>query len=79
MQSKNLKSKKEKVDPLYKKAIQIVSWYSVMSSSLLQRKLNISFEEAEKITEQLEKDGYVSKYDDTSKPRKVLIPKPIKS
>lgn len=61
-------------DEFYDQAVKIVVQYDRASSSLLQRKLQIGFNRAARLLEQLEENGIVEEgYG--SKPRKVLVSK----
>ena len=62
------------VDDLYDKAVFITIPNEMISASFLQRRLQIGFNRACRILEQLEQNGIVSS-EDGSKPRKVLIKK----
>lgn len=59
-------------DPLFENAVRIVCQYDRASSSLLQRRLQIGFNKAARILEQLEAAGVVGPADG-AKPREVLI------
>lgn len=58
-------------DPLYDKAISLISQFEYASASLLQRRLSIGYARAARLLDQLEAEGYVSPATG-SKPRKVL-------
>lgn len=62
-------------DPLFAEAVRIVCQYDRASSSLLQRRLQIGFNKAARILEQLESAGVVGPQDGP-KPREVLINNP---
>jgi len=62
------------VDDLYDRAVFIVLGNEEVSVSFLQRRLQIGFNRAARILEQLERNGIVSS-ENGSKPRKVLIKK----
>ena len=62
-------------DPLFAEAVKIVCQYDRASSSLLQRRLQIGFNKAARILEQLETAGVVGQQDG-AKPREVLISNP---
>lgn len=62
------------VDDLYDRAVFIVLGNEEVSVSFLQRRLQIGFNRAARILEQLERNGIVS-MENGSKPRKVLIKK----
>ena len=64
----------DEVDDLYDKALWMVLQHDRCSSSLLQRRLQIGFNRACRILEQLEENGIIEKRED-SVPRKVLITK----
>lgn len=61
-------------DELYEEAVKIVLQYDRASPSLLQRKLQIGFNRAARLIEQLEEKGVVDS-GDGSTPRKVLVSK----
>ena len=61
-------------DELYEEAVKIVLQYDRASSSLLQRKLQIGFNRAARLIEQLEEKGVIGP-GDGSTPRKVLVSK----
>lgn len=62
-------------DEFFEQAVRIVCQYDRASSSLLQRKLQIGFNRAARILEQLEEAGVVGA-GDGSKPRDVLVTDP---
>lgn len=62
-------------DELFAEAVRIVCQYDRASSSLLQRRLQIGFNRAARILEQLEQAGVVGP-GEGSKPREVLIKNP---
>jgi len=62
------------VDDLYDRAVFITLGYSQVTAALLQRRLQVGFNRAVRILEQLEHNGIVSS-EDGSKPRNVLIKK----
>lgn len=64
----------EHVDEFYEKAVMLVIQYDKASSSMLQRRLQIGFNRAARILEQLEKNGIVGP-GDGSEPREVLVNK----
>lgn len=64
----------EHVDEFYEKAVMLVIQYDRASASMLQRRLQIGFNRAARILEQMEKNGIVGA-GDGSEPRKVLINK----
>jgi S-DNA-T family DNA segregation ATPase FtsK/SpoIIIE len=61
-----------KVDPLYDKAVQIVAETQKVSTSMIQRRLNIGYNRAAKIVEMMEEDGVIGPSRGTT-PREVLI------
>lgn len=62
-------------DEYFEQAVRIVCQYDRASSSLLQRRLQIGFNRAARILEQLEEKGVVGP-GDGSKPREVLVKDP---
>ncbi len=64
----------DELDEFYDRAVMIAIQYDKVSSSLLQRKLQIGFNHAAKILEQLEENGIVGPAEGI-KPREVLISK----
>lgn len=62
----------EEVDALYPMAVQIVLEHKQASASILQRKLNISWNNASRLILHMEKDGVVSGFDGVH-PREILI------
>lgn len=64
----------DELDEFYDRAVMLVLQYDRASASLLQRKLQIGFNHAAKILEQLEENGIVGPGDGI-KPREVLISK----
>lgn len=58
-------------DPLFKKAVAIISQFDKASASLLQRRLSIGYARAARLLDQLEAAGFVSQ-SEGSKPREVL-------
>jgi len=64
--------KGDAVDDLYDKALWIVIQHDRCSASLIQRRLQVGFNRACRILEQLEENEIIEKRDD-SVPRKVLI------
>ncbi len=62
-------------DEYFEQAVRIVCQYDRASSSLLQRKLQVGFNRAARILEQLEEKGVVGA-GDGSKPREVLVTDP---
>lgn len=62
-------------DDFFEQAVRIVCQYDRASSSLLQRKLQVGFNRAARILEQLEDAGVVGP-GDGSKPREVLVSDP---
>jgi S-DNA-T family DNA segregation ATPase FtsK/SpoIIIE len=62
-------------DEFFEQAVRIVCQYDRASSSLLQRKLQVGFNRAARILEQLEEAGVVGA-GDGSKPREVLVADP---
>ncbi|MEZ4381800.1 MAG: DNA translocase FtsK 4TM domain-containing protein [Nannocystaceae bacterium] len=61
-----------KVDPFYDKAVQIVAETQKVSTSMIQRRLNIGYNRAAKIVEMMEEDGVIGPSRGTT-PREVLI------
>ncbi|MCB9752003.1 MAG: DNA translocase FtsK [Myxococcales bacterium] len=61
-----------KVDPLYDKAVQIVAESQKVSTSMIQRRLNIGYNRAAKIVEMMEEDGVIGPSRGTT-PREVYI------
>lgn len=61
----------EDKDPLFGKALEIISQFGKASASLLQRRLSIGYARAAKILDQLEGEGYVGQAEG-SKPREVI-------
>ncbi len=59
-------------DPEFEKALQVVISEEKASASLLQRRLNIGYNKAARLMEQLEKAGAIGKQDGV-KPREVLV------
>ncbi len=62
------------LDPKFRAAVEIAVESGKISTSLLQRKLEIGYGRAAKIIDQMEETGYVSA-PDGNKPRKILITK----
>lgn len=58
-------------DPLFYKAVEIISQFDKASASLLQRRLSIGYARAARILDQLETEGYVGP-SEGPKPREVL-------
>ncbi|HMS22387.1 MAG TPA: DNA translocase FtsK [Candidatus Levybacteria bacterium] len=73
--SQNTESAGDGKDDLFEQAVRIVCQYDRASSSLLQRKLQVGFNRAARILEQLEEAGVVGP-GDGSKPREVLVTDP---
>ncbi|OGK19023.1 hypothetical protein A2799_04370 [Candidatus Roizmanbacteria bacterium RIFCSPHIGHO2_01_FULL_39_24] len=61
-------------DPLYSKAVIAIMQAGKVSTSLLQRKLDIGYARASKLVDMMEKRGIVSPVDG-AKPREILNPK----
>lgn len=61
----------EEKDPLFNKALEIITQHDKASASLLQRRLSIGYARAARLLDQLEASGYVSPAEG-SKPREVL-------
>ena len=61
-----------RADPLYDKAVQIVAETRKVSTSMIQRRLNIGYNRAAKIVEQMETDGVIGPARGTA-PREVLV------
>lgn len=64
--------KKREVDPLLKEAVEITIENKCGSVPILQRKLSISYKQAERLISEMEVLGVVGSKDGT-KPRKLLI------
>lgn len=62
-------------DPEFERALQVVIGEGKASASLLQRRLNIGYNKAARLIEQLEKAGAIAKQDGV-KPREVLVSSP---
>ncbi len=62
-----------KLDPLIVKAAEVFQEVGYGSTSLLQRRLGIGYPRAAKIVDQLERLGFLSKAEGTSRPRKILM------
>lgn len=60
------------MDNIYNKAVELIAREEEVSCVLLQRKLSIGYELAYDILEQMEKDGYVSSFNEKTYKRKVL-------
>ncbi|MBP6913287.1 MAG: DNA translocase FtsK [Candidatus Levybacteria bacterium] len=71
----NVESAGDGKDEFFEQAVRIVCQYDRASSSLLQRKLQVGFNRAARILEQLEEAGVVGP-GDGSKPREVLVTDP---
>jgi len=61
-----------RADPLYDKAVQIVAETRKVSTSMIQRRLNIGYNRAAKIVEQMEAEGVIGPARGTA-PREVLV------
>lgn len=61
-----------RADPLYDKAVQIVAETRKVSTSMIQRRLNIGYNRAAKIVEQMEIEGVIGPARGTA-PREVLV------
>ena len=61
-----------RADPLYDKAVQIVAETRKVSTSMIQRRLNIGYNRAAKIVEQMEVEGVIGPARGTA-PREVLV------
>ncbi len=61
-----------RADPLYDKAVQIVAETRKVSTSMIQRRLNIGYNRAAKIVEQMEADGVIGPSRGTA-PREVFV------
>ncbi|KIG15257.1 Cell division protein FtsK [Enhygromyxa salina] len=59
-------------DPLYDKAVQLVAEAQKVSTSMLQRRLNVGYNRAAKIVERMEEDGAIGP-PNGSKPREVFV------
>jgi len=62
-------------DEFFEQAVRLVCQYNRASSSMLQRRLQVGFNRAARILEQLEEAGVVGP-GDGSKPREVLVTDP---
>ena len=62
----------ERVDPLYDRAVQIVAEAGKVSTSMLQRRLNVGYNRAAKIVERMEAQGIIGPARGSS-PREVYI------
>ena len=60
------------VDPLYDKAVQIVAEAQKVSTSMLQRRLNVGYNRAAKIVEAMEEQGVIGPSRGTT-PREVYV------
>lgn len=59
-------------DELFEQAVRMISQHDRASASLIQRRLQIGFNRAARLLEQLEEAGVVG-FADGSKPREVLV------
>jgi S-DNA-T family DNA segregation ATPase FtsK/SpoIIIE len=59
-------------DPLYDKAVQIVAETQKVSTSMIQRRLNVGYNRAAKIVERMEEEGAIGPPNGT-KPREVYV------
>ena len=59
-------------DPLYDKAVQIVAETQKVSTSMLQRRLNVGYNRAAKIVERMEEEGAIGPANG-AKPREVFV------
>jgi DNA segregation ATPase FtsK/SpoIIIE, S-DNA-T family len=59
-------------DPLYDKAVQIVAESQKVSTSMIQRRLNVGYNRAAKIVERMEEEGAIGPPNGT-KPREVYV------
>ncbi|NVB36482.1 DNA translocase FtsK 4TM domain-containing protein [Pseudenhygromyxa sp. WMMC2535] len=59
-------------DPLYDKAVQVVADAQKVSTSMLQRRLNVGYNRAAKIVERMEEEGVIGPANG-SKPREVYV------
>ncbi len=62
-----------KLDPLILKAAEVFQEVGYGSTSLLQRRLGVGYPRAAKIVDQLERLGFLSRSEGTSRPRKLLM------
>ena len=62
-----------KLDSLIIRAAEVIQEEGYGSASLLQRKLGIGYPRAAKIVDQLERLGFLSKSEGTSRPRRILM------
>lgn len=74
-QSQGMDASGDGKDEFFEQSVRIVCQYDRASSSLLQRKLQVGFNRAARILEQLEEAGVVGP-GDGSKPREVLVTDP---
>ena len=68
----NVEEADRRVDPLYDKAVQIVAEARKVSTSMLQRRLNVGYNRAAKIVEMMEEEGVIGPARGTA-PREILI------
>lgn len=64
----------EALDPLYDKAVELVTAKGQASTSMVQRAFRIGYNRAARIIEMMEKEGVIGPMDGI-KPREVLAPK----
>ena len=63
----------EKLDPMFYDAIEVAISEQTVSTSLLQRRLSLGYARAARIVDKLERRGYVSPIDPSTKKRQILI------
>jgi S-DNA-T family DNA segregation ATPase FtsK/SpoIIIE len=61
------------IDVMYDEALEFVAQKGSASISLVQRRFRIGYNRAERIIEQMEKEGVIGPADTAGKPRKVLV------
>jgi S-DNA-T family DNA segregation ATPase FtsK/SpoIIIE len=61
------------LDPLFHRAVQIVAETQKVSTSMIQRRLNVGYNRAAKIVERMEEHGLIGPPRGTT-PREVLVP-----
>jgi S-DNA-T family DNA segregation ATPase FtsK/SpoIIIE len=59
-------------DPLYDKAVELVAEAQKVSTSMLQRRLNVGYNRAAKLVERMEEEGAIGPANGT-KPREVYV------
>lgn len=68
--------RREVKDELFDEAVQLIAEMQTASVSLLQRRFRIGYTRAARLIDEMEEQGIVGPYEG-SKPRTVLIPKPV--